>query len=84
MEQRGEAAIATTEGVDMQFEVVVIRCPTSIAQSFSTRISVGGLMPISRTARLSRNSVHAARLFLSVIFGKNVTAAAPGSAQGSI
>jgi catechol 2,3-dioxygenase-like lactoylglutathione lyase family enzyme len=83
MEQRGEAAIATTKAVDMKFEVVVI--PVSDvdrAKAFYAKLGwrldadfAGGddYRVIQFTPPGSS---------CSVIFGRSVTAAAPGSAQG--
>jgi catechol 2,3-dioxygenase-like lactoylglutathione lyase family enzyme len=83
MEQSGEAAIATTKAVDMKFEVVVI--PVSDvdrAKAFYAKLGWrldadfadgDGYRVIQFTPPGSS---------CSVIFGRNVTAAAPGSAQG--
>src|SRR5262249_20519948 len=83
IEQRGEAAIATTKAVDMKFEVVVI--PVSDvdrAKAFYT--SLGWRLDADFADGDDYRVIQCtpSGSSCSVIFGKNVTAAAPGSARG--
>jgi catechol 2,3-dioxygenase-like lactoylglutathione lyase family enzyme len=83
VEQRGEAAIATTKAVDMKFEVVVI--PVSdVDRAKAFYAKLGWRLDADfangddyRVVQFTPPSSSC-----SVIFGRNVTAAAPGSAQG--
>jgi catechol 2,3-dioxygenase-like lactoylglutathione lyase family enzyme len=83
MEQRGEAAIATTKAVDMKFEIVVI--PVSDvdrAKAFYAKLGwrLDADFPDDDDYRVIQFTPPGSSC--SVIFGRNVTAAAPGSAQG--
>jgi catechol 2,3-dioxygenase-like lactoylglutathione lyase family enzyme len=83
MEQRGEAAIGTTKTVDMKFEIVVI--PVSDVDSAKAFYAKLGWR---LDADFADGDDYRVIQFTppgsscSVIFGRNVTAAAPGSAQG--
>ena len=68
---------------DMKLEIAVI--PVSDvdrAKQFYAQSRLAARRRLRHRRRLPRHPVHAARLGASVIFGKNVTPAAPGSAQG--
>jgi catechol 2,3-dioxygenase-like lactoylglutathione lyase family enzyme len=83
MEQRGEAAIATTKAVDMKFEVVVI--PVSDvdrAKAFYAKLGwrLDADFADGDDYRVIQFTPPGSSC--SVIFGRNVTAAARGSAQG--
>jgi catechol 2,3-dioxygenase-like lactoylglutathione lyase family enzyme len=83
MEQRGEAAIATTKAVDMKFEVVVI--PVSDvdrAKAFYAKLGwrLDADFADGDDYRVIQFTPPGSSC--SVIFGRSVTAAAPGSAQG--
>jgi catechol 2,3-dioxygenase-like lactoylglutathione lyase family enzyme len=83
MEQSGEAAIATTKAVDMKFEVVVI--PVSDvdrAKAFYAKLGwrLDADFADGDDYRVIQFTPPGSSC--SVIFGRNVTAAAPGSAQG--
>jgi catechol 2,3-dioxygenase-like lactoylglutathione lyase family enzyme len=83
MEQSGEAAIATTKAVDMKFEVVVI--PVSNvdrAKAFYAKLGwrLDADFADGDDYRVIQFTPPGSSC--SIIFGRNVTAAAPGSAQG--
>ena len=84
MEQRGEAAVATTKAVDMKFEIVVI--PVSdVDRAKAFYAKLGWRLDIDYVGagndyRVIQFTPPGSRC--SVIFGKNVTLAAPGSANG--
>ena len=83
MEQRGEVAVATTKAVDMKFEVVVI--PVSDvdrAKAFYAKLGwrLDADFADGDDYRVIQFTPPGSSC--SVIFGRNVTAAAPGSAQG--
>jgi catechol 2,3-dioxygenase-like lactoylglutathione lyase family enzyme len=83
MEQRGEAAVATMKAVDMKFEIVVI--PVSDvdrAKAFYAKLGwrLDADFADGDDYRVIQFTPPGSSC--SVIFGRNVTAAAPGSAQG--
>ena len=73
---------STPRGVDLKLEIVVIPVRMSTAPRRSTRASAGDWMPILPGDEWRVIQFTPPGPACSVIFGKNVTPAAPGSRAG--